>query len=137
MADKTTEKGKAVEVRQAGAPVAATEPPVRRTLTPPVDIYEEKDTLVLTADMPGARPENLKLEVDGDVLHIRATVRGEDHPGEPFYFEFEPCDYARAFALGDELDASRIGATMKNGVLTLVLPKAEKAKTRRIQVRAE
>lgn len=137
MADKTTEKGRPVEARPAGAAVAASEPPARRTLTPPVDIYEENDTLVLTADMPGVRAEDLKLEVDGDVLHIHGAVRSEGRPGEPFYFEYEPGDYARAFALGDDLDASRISATMKDGVLTLVLPKAEKAKTRKIQVRGE
>jgi HSP20 family protein len=137
MADKTTEKGKAVPVRQGGEAVGATEPSVRGTLTPPVDMYEDKDTLVLTADMPGVRAEDLKLEVDGDVLNIQGTVNGDARVGEPLYAEFEPGDYVRAFALGDGLDASRISAALKNGVLTLVLPKAEKAKTRKIEVRAQ
>lgn len=106
-----------------------------RTVAPAVDIYESEDGLTLLADLPGVATDGVKLDVDKDVLTISAKMPvGSALPGEPWYAELAPCEYHRAFALGDELDAARITATMKNGVLELVLPKAERAKTRKIKV---
>ncbi|HVY62150.1 MAG TPA: Hsp20/alpha crystallin family protein [Planctomycetota bacterium] len=106
-----------------------------RTVAPAVDIYEDGDKLCLIADLPGISTEDVRLDVDKDVLTIGARFTGEGFfKGEAAYSELAPCEYYRAFALGEDLDAARITATMKNGVLELVLPKAERAKTRKIPV---
>jgi HSP20 family molecular chaperone IbpA len=109
--------------------------PGLRTVAPAVDIYEANDRLHLLADLPGVTTEGVQLDVDKDVLTIRARFTGEVvFKGEPTYSELAPVEYYRAFALGEDLDAARIGATVKNGVLELVLPKAERAKTRKIKI---
>ena len=106
-----------------------------RTIAPAVDIYEVGDGLHLVADLPGVTTDGVRLDVEKDVLTISARFTGEGvFVGEPTCTELAPVEYYRAFALGDDLDAGRISATMKNGVLELVLPKAERAKTRKIPV---
>jgi len=109
-----------------------------RRVAPAVDIYEGEDALTVVADLPGVATEDVKLDVERDVLAISARFLGEKVlPGDSVYSELLPCEYYRAFALGDELDASKISAHMKNGVLELKLPKAERAKTRKITIDAK
>lgn len=107
--------------------------PRTRTVAPAVDIFEDGDRLNLLVDLPGVATDGVRLGVEKDVLTIEARFAAE-LPGESTYSEFGPVAYYRAFALGDDLDTARISATMKNGVLELVLPKAERAKTKKIQV---
>jgi len=109
--------------------------PKMRTVAPPVDIYEEGDQLFLLIDLPGVTTDGVRLDVNKDVLTIEATFAGE-LGGEASYSELAPASYYRAFELGDDLDTARINATMRNGVLELVVPKAERAKTKKIQVQA-
>jgi len=114
-----------------------TRPSVRR-VAPAVDIFEGEDALTLVADLPGVATGDVKLDVERDVLSISARFLAEKVlPGEAVYSELYPCEYYRAFALGDELDASKISAHMKNGVLELKVPKAERAKTRKIAIASE
>lgn len=109
--------------------------PALRTIAPAVDIFEGEDSLVLVADLPGVSTGDVQLDVDKDVLTISARFSGEGVlRGEAVYSELEPCEYYRAFELGDDLDVARIGANMKNGVLELKLPKAERAKTKKIRI---
>jgi HSP20 family protein len=106
-----------------------------RVVAPAVDIYEDKDRLVLIADLPGVQTNDIHLDVNKDVLTITAKWTGQGcFTGETVYSELTPVQYYRAFALGDDLDATRISASMRNGVLELVVPKAEKAMTRKIKV---
>ena len=106
-----------------------------RTIAPAVDIYEAADRLHVVADLPGVKTDGVKLDVEKDVLTITASFTGEGVlRGESSYSELTPAEYYRAFALGEDLDPTRITATMKNGVLELVLPKAERAKTKKIQI---
>jgi len=108
------------------------------TVAPAVDIYGDKDKLCVVADLPGISTDGVRLDVDKDVLTISAKFTGEGFfPGEATYSELGPVEYYRAFALGEDLDAARITATMRNGVLTLVLPMAERAKTKKIEVQAK
>jgi len=119
------------------APAADRREPARslRRVTPPVDIYEDQERLYLLADLPGVSTEQVKIDVEKDVLTISAAFVGEGFfPGEAAYSELAPVEYFRAFALGEDLDAARISATMRNGVLELELPKAERAKTKKIKV---
>ena len=104
-----------------------------RYVTPPVDIYEMPDGLVVTADLPGVTHEHLDVRVDNHVLTIRAQA---DHAplAEPNYREYELVNYFRQFELSDKVDESKISADLKHGVLTLMLPKAEEAKPRKIAV---
>jgi HSP20 family protein len=118
---------------RAHAPERSAPQPRLRTVAPPVDIFEDGERLHLLIDLPGVATDGVKLGVEKDVLTIEATFQAE-FPGRSTYAELGPVAYYRAFALGDDLDTARITATMRNGVLELVLPKAERAKTKKIQV---
>lgn len=104
-----------------------------RYVTPPVDIYEMPDGLVVMADVPGVTHEYLDVRVDKHVLTIRAQT-GHAHPASPTYREYEPVNYFRQFELNDKVDEGKISADLKCGVLTLTLPKAAEAKARKIAV---
>lgn len=106
-------------------------------LVPPVDIVEDQEGITLTADLPGVSKEGLAVRVDGDTLVIEGTVAlGETKNLEAVYSEIRTPQYKRSFVLSRDLDTGRIDATMRNGVLTLHVPKAEQAKPRRVEVRA-
>lgn len=107
-------------------------------LIPAVDVIEDKDGIVVRADLPGVSKENLTVGVDGDNLTIAGTVAlGEPQNLQSVYAEVRVAEFKRSFVLSRDLDAQRIEASMKDGVLTLRLPKAEQAKPRRITVRAD
>jgi HSP20 family molecular chaperone IbpA len=112
---------------------AAVEAPV---LIPLVDVSEDESGITLTADLPGASRETLSLNVDGDTLTIEAPLSlGEPKDLQPLYAEVRSGRYRRSFTLSRELDSGRIDATLKDGVLSLRLPKLEQARPRRIEVR--
>jgi HSP20 family molecular chaperone IbpA len=107
-----------------------------RRVAPAVDIFERGSALVLLADLPGVASGDVKIDVDKDVLTISARFPADAHaPGTEVHGEIEPREYHRAFDLGPDLDPARITATMKNGVLELALPKAERAIARKIEVK--
>jgi len=105
-----------------------------RYLTPAVDIFERPEGLTLVVDLPGVTPEGLDVRLENDVLTLRGTPAPRSRFGTPTCTEFELGSYARQFQLGTEIDREKIAADFKNGVLTLSLPKAEKAAPRRIAV---
>lgn len=107
---------------------------VERYVAPPVNIYEVADGLVLVADLPGTSKEKLNVGVKEGVLTIQANA-AHASPGEPVYREYELSSFFRQFEISEELDQERIQAELKHGVLTLRLPKAEKAKPRQIEVK--
>jgi len=105
--------------------------------TPDVDIREDKNHLMITMDVPGVRPEEVKISLENQVLTIagekQAVQQEQDerwHRWERHYGRFE-----RTFTLPSTVDAERIEATTDNGVLTVRLPKIEKARPREIPVR--
>jgi len=106
-------------------------------LIPLVDVSEDESGITVTADLPGASRETLSLNVDGDTLTIEAPI-SLDAPAElqAVYAEVRSGRYRRSFTLSRELDSQRIEATLKDGVLTLRLPKLEQARPRRIEVQA-
>lgn len=107
-------------------------------MVPPVDIIEDREGITLRADLPGVGKEDLSIGVDGDTMTLEATVKlGEPAQMEPLYAEVRVAQYRRSFVLGADLDSEKVEANMKNGVLTIRLPKREQAKPRRISVRAE
>jgi HSP20 family molecular chaperone IbpA len=103
-------------------------------VTPPVDIYETGDGLVVKADLPGVSKENLDVRVENNLL----TIRGRSAhvaPGDPIYREYQLVHFFRQFELNERVDQGKISADVKHGVLTLMLPKAEEAKPRKIDVK--
>ena len=104
-----------------------------RYVTPAVDIYETLEGLVVKADLPGVAKDGLDLRVENNLLTIRGRA-GHAAPGELLYREYELAHFFRQFELNDKVDQLKISAELKNGVLTLKLPKAEEAKPRRIEV---
>jgi len=107
-------------------------------LIPAVDIVEDEHGITLRADLPGVSKENLSIGVDGDRLTIEGTVAlGESQRMQPVYAEIRVGRYKRTFVLSRDLDASKIDAAIRNGALTLTVPKSERAMPRRIAVRAD
>ena len=107
-------------------------------LVPPVDIVEDGNGITLKADLPGVSKESLSIQVDGETLTVEGAVAlGESKALRALYAEVRVARYRRSFVLGRDLDTERIEAAMRNGVLTLHVPKREQAKPRRIAVRAE
>lgn len=104
-----------------------------RYVAPPVDIYEVAEGLMVTADVPGATQEQLEVRVDNRVITIRGHVPASAM-ADPAYREYELVNYFRQFEISDKVDEGKITADLKHGVLTLMLPKAEEAKPRKIAV---
>jgi HSP20 family protein len=109
----------------------------RETYTPPIDIHEEPEGLVLEADIPGATEQSLQIQLEDNVLDLFARI-GPLAPQEArlIHEEYRAGDYHRSFILSDEVDRDRITAEFKNGVLRLVLPKADRVRTRRIEIKS-
>jgi HSP20 family protein len=105
-----------------------------RYMVPPVDIFETDKVLYVIVDLPGVGKEDVDIRVDQGVLTIKGKVRYEV-PKNAIRTEFGLLDFFRQFQLSDEVDQSKIAAESKNGVLTITLPKAEKAKPRQVKVR--
>jgi HSP20 family protein len=115
--------------------VATQEQAAQRAVLPAVDVYEDDSGITLLADMPGVPREQLELKVEGDALSIEGGVRPLTPEGlEPVYAEVRVPRYRRTFTLSRELDSARIDASLKDGVLTLRIPKQAYAQPRRIEV---
>jgi HSP20 family protein len=114
-----------------------TEADAQRAMTPRVDVSEDDTGITLLADLPGVAREQLQLHVEADTLHIEGSVDAAA-PGnlEAVYAEVRLPRYRRSFTLSRELDASRIDAQLKDGVLRLRIPKQAHAQPRRIEVTA-
>lgn len=109
-----------------------------RVYTPDVDIIERKDDILVLADMPGVDESSVDVTLEKNVVTIYGRVPPEvPEGGAPVYMEYGIGDYERIFTLSDEIDREKIRATVKNGTLRLLLPKAEAVKTRKIQVTVE
>ena len=104
-----------------------------RYVTPPVDIYETPEGLVVMADIPGVGQDDLDVRVDHHLLIIRGHAR-HAAPHTSVYQEYALVDHFRQFELSDKVDAGKITAELKHGALVLHLPKAEAAKPRQIAV---
>jgi HSP20 family protein len=104
---------------------------------PPIDIHEGPDGLKLVADLPGATEQSLQIQLEDNVLSLYAKVDSPAPEGaQLLHEEYRLGDYRRSVILSDEVDRDRIAAELKNGVLTLLLPKAERARTRRIEIKS-
>ena len=107
-----------------------------RTYVPAVDIIERRDELLLLADVPGAQAEDIDIQYERGELTLTARVTPRQS-APPTYLlnEYGVGDFVRTFQVGEGIDAAKIQAEVNSGVLTLRLPKAETAKTRKIAVK--
>lgn len=128
MAEKTVP-----EVRQEGAPQREVTRAQERYITPPVDICENATGLTVVADMPGVDQAGLDIRVEDDILTLKGRT-SHAAAGTPIAREYELLNFFRQFELSDEVNVDGIRAELKHGVLTLYLPKREKAKPRKIDV---
>lgn len=109
-----------------------------RSLQPAVDVIEDIDGITLLADMPGVPRENLNVRVESDTLIIEGEMRLPVVPElQPGHVEVALPRFYRAFTLGPGVDGDRISAELRNGVLTLRVPKAERAKPRKIEIKVQ
>ncbi len=116
---------------------AGADPEQQRAVSPAVDVFEDAAGITLLADMPGVPREQLELKIEGDALLIEGGVQQPTPEGlEAVYAEVRVPRYRRSFTLSRELDATRIDASLKDGVLTVRIPKQAHAQPRRIAVKA-
>jgi HSP20 family protein len=107
-----------------------------RMFVPAADIYEGENELTVVLEMPGVEKKNVDLRVEDGVLHVDGRLDLAKYQGlQPLYTEYNIGHYARRFRLSSKVDQSKIAAEMKDGVLSLKLPKVEEAKPRTIQIR--
>ncbi|RQR42560.1 Hsp20/alpha crystallin family protein [Burkholderia sp. Bp8994] len=133
-----TSQSQTLTERQTGAAQAAAAEAVRRpAITPAVDIVEDRQRVTLRADLPGVPRENLDVKVHDNTLTIEADTR-IDTPADlrVRHAEVRAPRYVRTFVLSPDLDTSRIDAGLRDGVLTLTIPRREETRPRRIDVTA-
>jgi HSP20 family protein len=106
-----------------------------RTFLPTADIFETDPSLTLVLEMPGVAKNNVDVSIENGVLTVQGRLDFAKYEGlQPVYTEYNIGHYRRSFSLSNKIDQNKISAEMKEGVLTLVLPKAEEAKPRRISI---
>jgi HSP20 family protein len=106
-----------------------------RRFLPVTDIFETDQALTVILEMPGVDRDKVDIHVENNVLTIEGRVDSTKYHGlQPLYTEYNVGDYARSFHLSSTIHQEGITADLKDGVVTLVLPKAEKAKPRKIKV---
>lgn len=108
-----------------------------QTYTPRFDIWEASDELVLYGDLPGVSAECLEIEFENRELTIHGKVQPRHTEVNFLHGEYGIGDFYRTFSIGETIDAAKISAELKHGVLTLHLPKTEAVKSRRIEVRSK
>ncbi len=118
-----------------GQEAAGVAPVERSVFTPPIDIFEVEEGLVLEADLPGVSSETLELQVQDNKLTLFGRVAPQiEGNARVLHQEYQVGDYLRSFILSDEVDHDRITAKMNNGVLHLFLPRVQRGEPRRIPV---
>lgn len=106
-----------------------------RLFVPAADIYEAPDALTVILEMPGVEKSNVSISVEDGVLSVEGRLDLSKYRGlQPLYTEYNIGHYSRSFRLSSKIDQSKIAAEMKDGVLSLQLPKVEQAKPRTIQI---
>jgi HSP20 family protein len=104
-----------------------------------VDVYQTEDNIVVKSTIAGVKPEDIDIAIDNDMVTIRGTRQHEENIKEEDFF-YQECywgDFSRSVVLPVEIKAEEAEAILKNGVLTLILPKAHKAKSFAVKVKGE
>ncbi len=106
-----------------------------RLFVPSADIYETQDALTVILELPGVEKSNVDVRVEDGVLSVLGKLDLSKYQGlQPLYIEYNVGHYSRSFQLSSKVDQNKIAAELKDGVLSLTLPKVEQAKPRTIEV---
>jgi HSP20 family protein len=106
-----------------------------RVFVPVTDIFETPEALTVVLEMPGVDRNSIEANVENDIVTIEGRIDFTKYEGmQPVYTEYNVGHYARSFQISNKIDRGKISAEMKDGVVTLVLPKAEQAGPRKIKV---
>jgi HSP20 family protein len=107
-----------------------------RVFLPTTDIHEDEQALTVILEMPGVDRANVEIRIQDGVLSVDGRLDFSKYQGlQPLYTEYNIGNYSRSFSLSNKIDQNKIAAEMKDGVLSLKLPKVEEAKPRTIQVK--
>ena len=106
-----------------------------RSAIPTVDIYENDNEILIHADMPGVKKEDVSVNIDNGTLSL-SGVRRFDNKGASKWEEFSDVEYVRSFSVPQTIEVERVEAELKDGVLKLHLPKSEAAKPKMIEIKA-
>jgi HSP20 family protein len=122
--------------REAFAPAGVEGEVSTRTWAPPVDIYENGDSLVLNAELPGINPDDVEIRVEDNTLYLKGERKFEKEVKEQNYHRVERSygTFTRTFTLPNSIDSDKVAAAYKDGVLTLTMPKKEEAKPKTIKI---
>ncbi len=105
-------------------------------ITPLVDVIENDNEFILELEMPGIEKNNVDIDVENDILTIKSNKDfAEKECTKCIVQEFALQNYKRSFTLNNSIDVEKINASMENGILTLTLPKSEKLKPRKIEIK--
>jgi HSP20 family protein len=108
-----------------------------RAFLPNSDIFETEDALTVVLEMPGVDRDNIDINVEGNVLTVEGKINFGKYEGlEPIYSEYNVGPYRRSFRISSRIDQDKIRAEMRDGVITLMLPKAAESKPRKIEVKS-
>ena len=107
------------------------------TYTPRCDILETENDMVLYADLPGVRPDDVDVRLENGQLEIFAKCTAHQESENYLAYEYGVGNYYRTFTINEAIDANKIKAELKQGVLTVHLPKSERVKPKRIAVKGE
>lgn len=111
---------------------------LQKLYTPATDICESREQLVLLSDMPGVKQDGIDITLEQNILTVYGQVEQPEFPGYSLsYAEYGIGSYKRVFALSNEIDREGIQASVKDGVLKLVLPKSKRAQPRKIAVQTD
>jgi len=129
-------ESKELEVQEKKELVSKDEQTVpARYYVPYTDIYETEDGLTVVMDMPGVQRDRVDVTVEKDVLRVEGKIDFANYEGlNPLYTEYNVGHFMRRFQLSNKIDQDKISAAMDDGVLTLILPKADEAKPRQIKI---
>ncbi len=128
------------EIERLASDIWESETPVVYThMHPRLDMFEEKDELVMRAELPGMRKEDIDISLENDCLSIKAEKKQEEVSENATYYSCERCfgTYSRSASLPFPVNGDKISATFENGLLEIRLPKAEEAKAKHIEVKVK
>jgi HSP20 family molecular chaperone IbpA len=130
-------EGRSLEVQKKKELVEKEEKTVpARYYVPNTDIYETENALTVVVEMPGVEKDKIDISIEDNVLQIEGHIDFASYTEmQPVYTEYNVGHYSRKFSLSSKINQGKISAEMKDGILTLTLPKAEEAKPRKITIR--
>jgi HSP20 family protein len=134
--DLTTQREYVRLLKEAFSPMSSETEVSTRAWAPPVDIYETEDAIVLKAELPGIDPKGVEVRVEDNTLYLKGERNYEKEVKEQNYHRIERSygSFARSFSLPNSIDAEKVKAEYKDGLLTLTMPKREEAKPKTIKI---